>query len=205
MMTDHKSTTVLVDESAQNWYAVYVRPSHEAQVSKRFDVREIESYLPQYQVEHRWKNRCTKRLDLPLFPGYIFAHVSRADRVRVLEVPSVLFVVGTAGRPTPLPDCDIDALRAGLAARNAQPHPFLKVGEHARIRRGALAGMEGIVLRSKSNLRVVISLDLIMKSVAVEVDWDELESVAIPVLCGPRKLSSTAVSGVNAGRISSQC
>jgi len=205
MMTDHKSTTVLVDESAQNWYAVYVRPSHEAQVSKRFDVREIESYLPQYQVEHRWKNRCTKRLDLPLFPGYIFAHVSRADRVRVLEVPSVLFVVGTAGRPTPLPDCDIDALRAGLAARNAQPHPFLKVGEHARIRRGALAGMEGIVLRSKSNLRVVISLDLIMKSVAVEVDWDELEPVAIHVLCGPRKLSSTAVSGDNADRISSQC
>ena len=205
MMTDHKSTTVLVDESAQNWYAVYVRPSHEAQVSKRFDVREIESYLPQYQVEHRWKNRCTKKLDLPLFPGYIFAHVSRAERVRVLEVPSVLFVVGTAGRPTPLPDCDIDALRAGLAARNAQPHPFLKVGEHARIRRGALAGMEGVVLRSKNNLRVVISLDLIMKSVAVEVDWDELESVAIPVLCGPRKLSSTAVSGDNADRISSQC
>jgi len=205
MMTDHKSTTVLVDESAQNWYAVYVRPSHEAQVSKRFDVREIESYLPQYQVEHRWKNRCTKRLDLPLFPGYIFAHVSRADRVRVLEVPSVLFVVGTAGRPTPLPDCDIDALRAGLAARNAQPHPFLKVGEHARIRRGALAGMEGIVLRSKSNLRVVISLDLIMKSVAVEVDWDELEPIANPVPCGASALNSTVESGDHTGRISLQC
>lgn len=157
-------------------------------------MREIESYLPQYQVEHRWKNRCTKKLDLPLFPGYIFAHISPTDRVRVLEVPSVLFLVGTANRPTPLPDGEIDALRAGLAARNALPHPFLKVGERARIRRGALAGLEGVVLRGKNSLRVVISLDLIMQSVAVEVDWDELEAVTLSVDCVPRQLRQAASS-----------
>ena len=165
-------------EVARRWYAIYVRPSHEVQVERRLGNREIESYLPQYRVEHRWRNRCTKKLDLPLFPGYVFARISTTERVRVLEVPSVLFLVGTAGRPTPLPDGDIDELRAGLPARNAAPHPFLKVGERARIRRGALAGMEGIVIRSKNSLRVVISLDLILQSVAVEVDWDELEPVA---------------------------
>ncbi len=181
MIADRNLATTFCHETAKHWYAIYVRPSHEAQVAKRFSNREIESYLPQYQVEHRWKNRCTKKLDLPLFPGYIFAHISPAERVRVLEVPSVLFLVGTGNRPTPLPDCEFDALRAGLAARKALPHAFLKVGERARIRRGALAGLEGVVLRSKNSLRVVISLDLIMQSVVVEVDWDELEPVALAV------------------------
>jgi transcription antitermination factor NusG len=162
-------------ETTRRWHAIYVRPSHEANVAKRLGVREIESYLPQYRVERRWKNRCTAKLDLPLFPGYIFARIVAAERVRVLEVPSVLFLVGTAGRPTPIPNDDIESLRAGLNSRNAQPHPFLKAGERARIRRGALVGMEGVVIRSKSGLRVVISLDLIMQSVAVEVDWEDLQ------------------------------
>lgn len=159
----------------QHWYAVYVRPSHEIQVAKRFALRGIEGCLPQYKVERRWKNRCTKTLDLPLFPGYVFAHVCPRERLSILGVPSVLFVVSTAGRPTPLPESEIELLRAGLHARNAQPHPFLKVGERGRIRHGALAGMEGVILRGKSSARVVISLDLIMRSVAVEVDWDDLE------------------------------
>ena len=175
-VADNLSNTVGF-EADKHWYAVYVRPSHEAQVAKRFCTREIENYLPQYQVEHRWKNRCTKKLDLPLFPGYLFAHISTAERVRVLEVPSVLALVGTANRPSPLPDDEIDALRIGLAARKALPHPFLKVGERARIRQGPLTGLEGVVLRDKNSLRVVISLDLIMQSVVVEVDWDELEPV----------------------------
>jgi transcription antitermination factor NusG len=176
----------------RHWYAIYVRPSHEFQVEKRFILREIESYLPQYRVERRWKNRCTKKLDLPLFPGYIFAHVQPTERVRVLEVPSVLSVVGTAGCPTPLPDDEIEALRDGLHARNAEPHPFLKVGERVRIARGALAGMEGVVIRGKNRARVVISLDLIMQSVAVEVDWEDLELVT-RAACLSGQLIHTAI------------
>lgn len=205
MTTDHNPPEFSGHETAQHWYAIYVRPSHEAQVAKRFTIREIEGYLPQYQVERRWKNRCTKKLDLPLFPGYIFAHISPTERVRVLEVPSVLFVVGTAGRPTPLADCDIDALRAGLEVRNALPHPFLNLGERARIRRGALAGMEGVVLRSKNSLRVVISLDLIMQSVAVEVDWDELEPVTPAVACTSYRLSRATAPTVVPGSTSLPC
>lgn len=173
-------------EIAPRWYAIYTRPSHEAKVAKHFDLRGIEGYLPQYQVVHRWKNRCTKKLSLPLFPGYVFAHIASTERIRVLEVPGVVLVVGVAGRPAPLPDADIDALRVGLHQRKAEPHPFVKVGERVRVRRGSLAGMEGVVVRSKSVLRVVISLDLIMRSVAVEVDWDELEPIAASRLCESR-------------------
>ena len=175
MMTDRSPASGPVIEMVPNWYAIYVRSSHEVQVAKRFIGRGIEHYLPQYQVEHRWKNRCTRKLDLPLFPGYIFACILRSDRVRVLEVPSVLYLVGTAGRPTPLAETEIEAMRSGLQVRNALPHPFLKVGERARIRRGALAGMEGVILRDNNSLRVVLSLDLILQSVSVEVDWDELD------------------------------
>ncbi len=193
MKIDSDIPAACESETDRHWHAIYVRPSHEVQVAKRFSIREIESYLPQYQVEHRWKNRCTKKLDLPLFPGYIFAHISPGERVRVLEVPSVLWVVGAGGRPTPLPDSDVDALRAGLHARNAQPHPFLKVGERVRIRGGALAGMEGVVVRSKNHIRVIISLDLIMQSVSVEVDWDELEPVARSAGSLSRQLSFAAI------------
>ncbi|MGB7554526.1 MAG: transcription termination/antitermination NusG family protein, partial [Candidatus Korobacteraceae bacterium] len=89
MKIDSDIPAACESETDRHWHAIYVRPSHEVQVAKRFSIREIESYLPQYQVEHRWKNRCTKKLDLPLFPGYIFAHISPGERVRVLEVPSV--------------------------------------------------------------------------------------------------------------------
>jgi transcription antitermination factor NusG len=175
MNLDNDISTAAELQTARRWHAIYVRPSHEVSVVKRFTFREIESYLPQYRVEHRWKNRCTAKVDLPLFPGYVFARIAASERVRILEVPGVLFLVGTAGRPTPIPDNDIDSLRAGLHARHAQPHPFLKAGERARIQRGALAGLEGFVIRSKNSLRVVISLELIMQSVAVEVDWEDLQ------------------------------
>jgi transcription antitermination factor NusG len=146
-------------------------------VKKHLGVRGIESYLPEYQVVHRWKNRCTKRLELPLFPGYIFVHIAPGERVRVLEVPGVLLLVGKAGTPVPLPDSDMEALREGLHARKARPHPYLNVGERARIKSGALAGLEGVITRSNNSLRVIISMELLMQSVAVEVEWGELEPV----------------------------
>jgi transcription antitermination factor NusG len=115
-------------------------------------------------------------LDLPLFPGYIFVRIGRTQRTRVLEVPGVLTVVGgTGGEPGALPDAEIAALRSGLQLRRAEPHPLLKVGQRARIRTGAFAGMEGIVVRMKYSFRVVLTMDSIMQSFAVEVDGEDLE------------------------------
>jgi len=163
-------------ESAPKWFAVYTGFRHEKRVAEHFSLRQIEFFLPLYRAQRKWKDGSRVNLELPLFPCYIFARIGRGERVRVLEVPGVQCVVGgTAREPAPLPDADINTLRSGLESRSAEPHPLLLVGQRARIRSGALAGMEGVVIRKKNGIRVVLTLDLIMQSIAVEVDGDDLE------------------------------
>ena len=164
---------------APKWFAVYTTPRHEKRVGQHLEMRQIEHFLPLYRTHRKWSDGSRVTLDLPLFPGYIFVCIQRNERVRVLEVPGVLsVVVGTGGEPASLPEGEIDALRSGLSQRNAQPHPLLKVGQRARILSGAFAGMEGIVQRMKYSYRVVLTLDSIMQSFAVEVDDEELEILA---------------------------
>jgi transcription antitermination factor NusG len=157
-----------------NWYAVYTVPCHEKQVAEHLKVREIEHYLPLYRSTRRWRNRSIVTLELPLFPGYVFVHAWRTDRAKILGVPGIHSIVGTSRGATPLPAIEIESMRNGLCLHNAKPHSFLNVGERARICQGALAGMEGVVLRRKSCTRIVLTLDLIMKSIAVEIDADDL-------------------------------
>jgi transcription antitermination factor NusG len=165
------------------WFAVFTSPRHEKRVEHHFSLRDIEHYLPLYRSPRKWRNGLNVVLDLPLFPGYIFVRIKRAERVRVLQVPGVLAVVGgPAGEMAPLPEAEIDALRSGLHLRLAEPHPLLTVGQRARIRSGAFAGLEGVVVRKKNSLRVVLTMDLIMQSVALEVDGEELEPVVSGVL-----------------------
>ncbi len=160
---------------SRKWFAVYTAPRHEKSATKQFDCRQIESFLPLYSVVHRWKNRSNPKVDLPLFPNYVFVHIERRQCVRVLEVPGVLSIVGSGREPSPLPNSDIESLRSGLSLRNFEPHPYLVAGEKARIKSGPFAGMAGIIVRKKNQFRVVLTLDLIRQSVAVEVDSDELE------------------------------
>ena len=111
-----------------------------------------------------------------LFPGYVFVHLDLKDRLRVLQVPSVVRFVSFNGHPAPLPDSEIEALNSGLAGGvRAEPHPYLKVGRRVRVKHGPLAGAQGILVRRKDKFRVVLSIDLIMRSVAVEVDEADVE------------------------------
>jgi transcription antitermination factor NusG len=160
------------------WFAVYTTPRHEKAVARHFEFRRIESFLPLYMDMHRWKNGCRVNVEQPLFPGYIFARIGRRDSTQVLSVPGVLLIVGSGREPLALPDLEIEALRSGLHLRKFEPHPYLVVGEKARIKSGSLAGMVGVLARKKNSLRVVLTLELIMRSVAVEVDADELERVS---------------------------
>lgn len=163
-------------QPAPKWFAVYTNSRHEKRVAQQLSMRQIEHYLPLYHVQRKWSNGLRVTLDLPLFPGYIFVRIQRMQRVRVLEVPGVLAIVGgTGGEPAALPEDDIEALRSGLPLRRVEPHPLLNVGQRARIRSGAFAGMEGVVVRKKNSFRVVLTLDAIMQSFAVEVDGKELE------------------------------
>jgi transcription antitermination factor NusG len=166
----------------RRWFAVYTTSRHEKRVACHLEQRQIEHFLPVYRTERKWKDGSRVMLDLPLFPGYVFVRIFAHDRVGVLEVPGVIAMIGTGSRPAPLPDFEVEALRAGLDPSRAEPHPLLllSVGQRVRIKIGALAGLEGIVLRRKSGFRVVLTLDLLMQSIAIEVDGDDVEPVDTP-------------------------
>jgi transcription antitermination factor NusG len=154
----------------QRWYAAYTCAQHEKRVAAELGMRQVEHFLPLYSSVRRWKDRRVQ-LDLPLFPGYVFVRLALRDRLRVLQVPSVVRLVGFNGLPTALPDEEMEILRSGhCQSLHAEPHPFLTVGRRVRITGGPFAGLEGVLKRKKSSLRVVVSLELIQRSVAVDVD-----------------------------------
>lgn len=162
--------------NSPRWFALYTTSRHEKRIAQHLRQREIEHYLPLYQADRKWRDGSRVTLDLPLFPGYIFVRIQRSQRVSVLSVPGALAVVGgTGGEPAPLPDSAIEALRDGLLEHRIEPHPLLRVGQFARIRSGPFAGMEGVVVRKKSGFRVVLTLEQIMQSVAVELDEEDVE------------------------------
>jgi transcription antitermination factor NusG len=142
------------------------------------EVHSIEHFLPVTKSRRRWKNGCTVLVEEPLFPGYLFVRIDRSARTQVLAVPGVHSIVGTGKDPIALPHFEIETLRRNIDLLEIEPHPYLSVGERATILRGPLAGMTGIVVRKKNGLRFVLSLDLIMKSVAVEIDAADLRPCA---------------------------
>jgi transcription antitermination factor NusG len=159
------------------WYAVYTCANHEKRVARQFAGRNMEHFLPQYESVHRWKDRKV-RLQLPLFPGYLFVHIAGQERLRVLQVPGVVQLVGLHGHPTPMPEEDIDRIRDFLRQGwRAEPHPYLEAGRLARVVRGPLVGIEGIVVHRKNRSRLVLSFDLIRRSMAIEMDEEDLAGV----------------------------
>jgi transcription antitermination factor NusG len=159
------------------WYAVYTSANHEKRVAEQMAQRSVEHFLPQYASVRRWKDRRVQ-LDLPLFPGYVFVRLALRDRLRVLKIPSVVCLVSFGGQPAALPDEAVAHLRDGLSGNlRIEPHPYLRCGRRVRLLRGALAGVQGILLRKKGRLRVVMSIELIARSVAVEVDLADIAPV----------------------------
>jgi transcription antitermination factor NusG len=160
-----------------HWYAAYTMANHEKHVTAQFAERSVEHFLPLYESVRGWKDRRVK-LQLPLFPGYVFVRLALRDRLQVLQVPSVVRLVGFHGHPAVLPDKEIEALRISVAMQlRAEPHPYLTVGRRVRIKSGPLAGVEGILIRKKNAVRVVLSLDFILRSAAVEVDASDIERI----------------------------
>jgi len=152
------------------WYAAYTCTHHEKRVAQQLSERQIENFLPMYRSVRRWKDR-RKELQLALFPSYVFVRMNLKDRLRVLQLPGVVSFVSFGGNPAPLLDIEIETLRQGNAnPTQISPHPYLKVGRRVRVRSGPFAGTEGILMRRRDGCRVVVSIDLLMRSVAMEVD-----------------------------------
>jgi transcription antitermination factor NusG len=157
------------------WYAAYTSANHEKRVAEQLTVRSVEHFLPLYRSVRRWKDRRVE-LDMPLFPGYVFVRMAIRDRLQVLKIPGVATIVGFNGQPSALPDAEVEGLKKGLACGvRAEPYLFLTVGRRVRVKAGPLEGLEGIVIRRKNRLRLVISLDLIHRAAAVEVEATDLE------------------------------
>jgi transcription antitermination factor NusG len=161
----------------RRWYAVFILPQNEKAAVKHLDLRNVESFLPTYETIRVWKNRQRVKTVLPLFPSYLFVRINPHERVKVLQTPGVLHVVGNGRQCVPLEDSEIEFIRSGLLNRKPKPYHELVIGERVRIRSGMMQGVEGVLVRKNSSLRFVLSLKLINQHAAVEIDADSLESL----------------------------
>ena len=152
------------------WHALYTRHKHEKTVHQLLTSKGFQTFLPLYQAAHRWKDR-TKVLSLPLFPCYVFVQGGLERRLDIMTTPGIHSLVSSAGQPVAVPPEEIDALqRAVDSGLHLEPHPFVRCGEWVRVKAGPLAGVEGILLRKKNLYRLVVSVQILGKAAAVEVD-----------------------------------
>jgi transcription antitermination factor NusG len=167
-----------VEAQLAHWYALYTCSRHEKQVAAQLEQRDFEVFLPLYPSLRRWKDRRVE-LQLPLFPGYLFVRIPLQHRIEVLNVPGAVRFVAFNGRPAAVTDNDLRSVRSALTeGLRVQPSPYLKIGRRVRVRGGPLTGTEGILVRKKDRFRLVLSIDIIMRSVAVEVDALDVEPLA---------------------------
>lgn len=159
----------------ERWYAVCVRPRYEKLATRHIEHQGVNCFLPVYRSVRRWKDR-RKELDMALFPGYVFVNLDPRDRLGVLRAPGVMRFVTFQGHPAAVPDSEIRALESSMSAGlRPQPSPYLRQGRKVRVKRGPLVGAEGIMIRRKERFRLVLSIDLIMRSVMFEVDEADVE------------------------------
>jgi transcription antitermination factor NusG len=166
--------SILTNCPDSQWYVASTAPHHEKWVARQLCGSHIQHFLPLYRSLRRWKDR-RKELELPLFPGYLFVRIPLTDRIRVLRTPGVVQIVGSQGRPQAVPEHEVETLRQSmLHGTSLQPHPYLRVGKRVRVQTGPMAGTEGILVRQKDSLRVVLSVEMITQSFAVEVDTADI-------------------------------
>lgn len=163
---------------SRNWYAVLTAPRHEKSAVRHLDLRGIESYMPTYESKRVWNNRQRMTLRLPLFPSYLFVHIENRERRKVLESPGVRQILGNHREPIPLPDETIEFLRSEGSAKSLEPYSDLVIGQTVRIRSGAFRGLEGTLVRKNNRDRFVMTIKLINRHVAAELDANDLELVS---------------------------
>ena len=173
------TTALQKDPQEQYWYAVHTSPRHEKRVEQLLRNKDFATFLPLISAIHQWSDR-RRLVSAPLFPGYLFVRTTpiQSARVSVLRTRGVITLVGATGKGTPLPDQQIEAVRNVIeSGAYCSPYPFLKTGQRVRISGGSLHGIEGILVAKNRDQSVVISLDLIQNSLAVQVTGYRLEPV----------------------------
>jgi transcription antitermination factor NusG len=161
-----------------HWFALHVRTNHEKTVQQLLEQKRFESFLPTYRERRSWSDR-VKYLDRPLFPGYVFCRLNPNERTPAVKTPNVIQIVGSGKTPIAILDSEITSLKTIIDSRiSTQPWPFLRVGQKVRIERGPLAGVEGILQTVKTRYRIVVSISLLQRSVAAEMDGSWVSAVS---------------------------
>ena len=159
------------------WYAIRTRSNHEKITALGLKGKGYEPYVPAYHVQRRRSERVIKS-DHPLFPGYVFCCFDVKHRLPILITTGVVSIVGFGGEPAPIPDHEIEAVRAALrSGLPSEPCPYLREGQRIRVVRGSLDGVEGILLKKKNQLRMVISVSMLQRSISVEIDHDHIVAI----------------------------
>jgi transcription antitermination factor NusG len=157
------------------WYAFYVRSRHEKVAEQSLQGKGYAAFSPFYRVRRKRSDR-TKVVDLPLFPGYVFCRFDPENRLPILMTPGVMFVVGSGNTPEPVADSEISSIQtASESGKPLQPWPFLQSGQKVRILAGPLCGVEGTLLERKDSCRMIVSVTLLQRSLAVDIDGDSVE------------------------------
>ena len=159
------------------WYGIRTKSNHERVAAAVLQNKGYEHYLPVYRRRQRWSDRIVET-DRPLFPGYVFCRFDARKRLPIVSTVGVVSVVGFGNEPAPISESEIDAVRAVLrSGLAAEPCPFLREGQRIRVRLGSLEGLEGILLKKKSDWRIVVSVAMLQRSVAVEIDREWITTI----------------------------
>lgn len=156
------------------WHALTTHPKHEAMAQTGLENSGFETYLPRHRVVRRWSDR-KKTAEALLFPGYLFCRFARHDKLSVLQSPSVRSIVSVGRDPVPVDDAEIDSLRQLISTgRAVDVCPYIQVGRAVRIERGPFRSLRGVILRADESWRVVVSVEALGCSAAIELDADQL-------------------------------
>ncbi len=167
-------------DSESRWWALYTRHQHEKTVAEVLTNKGFDVFLPLYDSMRRWKDR-KKLLSLPLFPCYVFVRGGLSQKLQVVSTPGVHMILYRGDQVAFIPEAEIQAIRAVVDGHyRVEPHPFLKCGDRVRVTRGTLEGVEGILTRKKNLVRLVLSVEMLAQSVAVEVNAADVEPVIPP-------------------------
>ncbi len=164
---------------ASGWWAIYTRHQHEKAVADMLSAKGFEVFLPRYQSMRRWKDR-SKMISMPLFPCYVFVRGGLERRLQVVTTPGVHMILFSGENVAIIPEAEIRAIRTTVEGSfHVEPHPFLTCGERVRVKQGALVGVEGVLVRKKNLYRLILSVDMLAQSVAVEIDSADVEPVNV--------------------------
>jgi transcription antitermination factor NusG len=160
------------------WWAIYTRHQHEKIVARMLSAKGFEVFLPLYDSTRQWKDR-NKMLSRPLFPCYLFVRGENMHRLQVMTTLGVHMILCNGEQVAAVPEAEIQAIRKTVeGALPIEPHPFLTCGERVRVKRGTLAGVEGILVRKRNQYRLVLTVDMLEQSVGVEIDASDVEPAA---------------------------